>query len=86
MEGTVTDVGARPGERGSLNGSAAALFPHRRRVQARRLHRVEIHCDCCGYGGIVSRLPDRCPMCGGATWRAEPLRGRPAAVAGEEWS
>lgn len=30
--------------------------------------RVEIHCAFCGYGGVVNRLPDRCPMCGLHAW------------------
>jgi rubrerythrin len=84
MEGTLTDVDAHPVERDSSNGRAAVSARHRRGVQARRLHRVEIHCDRCGYGAVVSRIPDRCPMCGGATWRAEALRGRLGAVAGME--
>ena len=30
--------------------------------------RMEIRCEGCGYGAVVSRLPARCPMCGRATW------------------
>jgi hypothetical protein len=30
---------------------------------------VEIRCVGCGYGGVVVRLPDRCPMCGGSSWQ-----------------
>lgn len=57
----------------SAPGDAAVVVPAaaRRRVQAGRQRRFEIRCGACGYGGIVSRLPDRCPMCGGATWDAE---------------
>lgn len=38
--------------------------------------RVEIRCCGCGYGGVVANLPDHCPMCGGATWKASRARGR----------
>jgi hypothetical protein len=31
--------------------------------------RVEIRCTGCGYGGVVVRLPDRCPMCGECKWQ-----------------
>jgi hypothetical protein len=34
-----------------------------------RSGRVEIRCTGCGYGGVVVRLPDRCPMCGGCKWQ-----------------
>jgi Zn finger protein HypA/HybF involved in hydrogenase expression len=27
--------------------------------------RSEIRCSRCSYGGVVRRLPERCPMCGG---------------------
>jgi rubrerythrin len=30
--------------------------------------RMEIRCEACGYGAVVSRLPARCPMCGRAAW------------------
>ena len=30
--------------------------------------RMEIRCEGCGYGAVVSHLPARCPMCGRATW------------------
>jgi len=32
--------------------------------------RVEVRCAACGYGAVVTRLPKRCPMCGGAGWLA----------------
>jgi primosomal protein N' len=31
---------------------------------------AEIRCAACGYGAVVARLPERCPMCGSASWRA----------------
>ena len=30
--------------------------------------RFEVRCAGCAYGGVVERLPDRCPMCGGSNW------------------
>jgi Zn finger protein HypA/HybF involved in hydrogenase expression len=30
--------------------------------------RSEIRCSRCSYGGVVRRLPERCPMCGGDEW------------------
>jgi hypothetical protein len=36
---------------------------------AGRSGRVEIRCAGCGYGGVVARLPDRCPMCGARRWQ-----------------
>ncbi len=36
---------------------------------------VEIRCSGCSYGGVVARLPPRCPMCGATAWRVtERLR------------
>ena len=32
--------------------------------------RAEIRCAGCGYGAVVARLPERCPMCGSTSWRA----------------
>ena len=37
--------------------------------------RAEIRCAGCGYGAVVARLPERCPMCGSTSWRA-PSAGR----------
>jgi hypothetical protein len=39
------------------------------RSAAGRSGRVEIRCIGCGYGGVVARLPDRCPMCGVRRWQ-----------------
>jgi hypothetical protein len=44
---------------------------------AERSGRVEIRCAGCGYGGVVVRLPDRCPMCGGCRWQR--IKSTPAA-------
>jgi rubrerythrin len=41
----------------------------RERPAAERSGRVEIRCTGCGYGGVVARLPNRCPMCGGSRWQ-----------------
>ena len=30
--------------------------------------RRDISCAACGFGAIVVRPPDRCPMCGGTGW------------------
>jgi rubrerythrin len=42
--------------------------PARAVERARPAARFEIRCGDCGYGGVVSRLPARCPMCGGSSW------------------
>jgi predicted Zn-ribbon and HTH transcriptional regulator len=58
--------------------SLAALAPELRVVAARQRGvdgRAEVHCAECGYGAVVARLPDRCPMCGSTHWRA-PSAGR----------
>ena len=34
--------------------------------------RVELCCGDCGYGVVVTRLPARCPMCGGQDWGVRP--------------
>jgi ribosomal protein S27E len=39
------------------------------RQPAGRSGRVEIRCTGCGYGGVVARLPARCPMCGARRWQ-----------------
>jgi rubrerythrin len=42
-----------------------------------RLHLPHLHvpqlrhdylCAGCGYGAVASKAPERCPMCGGASW------------------
>jgi hypothetical protein len=30
--------------------------------------RMDLRCASCGYGAIASRMPARCPMCGGSDW------------------
>jgi hypothetical protein len=45
-----------------------ALQPTSVTVRRADTSRVEIRCALCGYGGVVSRLPDRCPMCGLRAW------------------
>ena len=30
--------------------------------------RLELRCAGCGFGAIVVRAPDRCPMCGASEW------------------
>jgi hypothetical protein len=58
--------------------SFSALVPELRAVAARQRGvdgRAEIHCAGCGYGAVVARLPDRCPMCGSTDWRT-PSAGR----------
>jgi rubrerythrin len=34
----------------------------------RPLARRELVCALCGYGIVVARVPDRCPMCGSEQW------------------
>jgi hypothetical protein len=46
-----------------------------------RESRVEIRCGRCSYGGVVRRLPERCPMCGGGEWRTLPAEAAVAAAA-----
>jgi rubrerythrin len=48
-------------------------------ADVRPVRRRELVCARCGYGIVVARAPDRCPMCGSeqwdfAAWR--PFRGR----------
>jgi predicted Zn-ribbon and HTH transcriptional regulator len=45
------------------------------------MRRTEIRCAGCGYGGVVSRLPDRCPMCRGDAW--EITGRRPSSLSNE---
>lgn len=47
--------------------------------------RAEIRCARCGYGAVVTRLPERCPMCGSTSWRA-PFKGREPVQADNEKS
>ena len=35
---------------------------------------LRLRCGCCGYGVSVRVLPERCPMCGGATWEHQARR------------
>jgi Zn finger protein HypA/HybF involved in hydrogenase expression len=48
-----------------------------------RERRVEIRCGRCSYGGVVRRLPERCPMCGGDEWTTLPAKAAVAAPAGD---
>ena len=42
-------------------------------------NRVELRCDSCGYGAVVTSPPRRCPMCGGEGWRvAKRINALPA--------
>lgn len=47
----------------------------REMLTAERFGRVEMRCAGCGYGVVVVRLPDRCPMCGGCRWQRSGARG-----------
>jgi len=40
--------------------------------QVLRLDRRELVCCGCGYGVVVAREPERCPMCHGSSWRPQP--------------
>ncbi|HEY3541282.1 MAG TPA: hypothetical protein VGK79_01965 [Gaiellaceae bacterium] len=48
--------------------------PARQGAERAAARRTEIRCADCGYGGVVARLPDRCPMCGGVVWRERSRR------------
>ena len=48
--------------------AAEAQRASRRPVQRSDRARVEISCNGCGYGAVVTHLPARCPMCGGTVW------------------
>ena len=43
--------------------------PNRSRFERRAVRRIEIRCAGCGYGGVVTHLPDRGPICGRVAWR-----------------
>jgi predicted Zn-ribbon and HTH transcriptional regulator len=65
--------------------SPSVLAPELRAVAAGQRGvdgRAEVHCAGCGYGAVVARLPDRCPMCGSTQWRAPSA----AVMAGRERS
>ena len=53
-------------ERQPIVASAPAAEGERQRAGVQ--HRFEVRCAGCGYGGVVARFPDRCPMCGGSDW------------------
>jgi hypothetical protein len=50
--------------------------PTRPRLERRAIPRIEIRCANCGYGGVVTHIPDQCPMCGEAAWRELGRRSR----------
>jgi len=37
--------------------------------------RIEIRCRGRGYGAMVRRSPERCPMCGGSVWETVTREG-----------
>jgi hypothetical protein len=54
--------------------SGVVLRPNRQQDVSGRM---ELRCTGCGYGAVVSHVPARCPMCGGATWiEAAPVGPR----------
>jgi rubrerythrin len=71
---------------GGLDVSVAEVSAERRsRVVSRPTWpqhvnpRIDVRCEGCGYGAVVRDLPERCPMCGRATWieaRTVKLRSR----------
>jgi rubrerythrin len=51
----------------------------REQAVVRPRRRRELVCALCGYGIVVTRAPDRCPMCGSGEWDFaawRPFRGR----------
>lgn len=67
-------------ERQPIFASAPAAEVQRQRAGLQR--RFEVRCAGCGYGGVVERFPDRCPMCGGSDWETvdTPRSQSPSAV------
>jgi hypothetical protein len=57
-------------------GADAGPRPQTTRDLSHPLDRRELVCSVCGYGVVLDRRPDRCPMCGGAQWQlaADTLR------------
>jgi rubrerythrin len=64
--------------------SATVVRPETAAAAPELHRRVEIRCPACGYGGVVSHLPGRCPMCGGNAWSQLVLRPRP--IPAPRWS
>lgn len=50
--------------------ASAPPKPPKPQLRAGQPTRVEIRCAGCGYGGVVSRVPGHCPMCGARAWEA----------------
>ena len=54
-----------------LTTVAAGAEKARRQALSKQLSplgRRELACSDCGYGIVLDRHPDRCPMCGGDRW------------------
>jgi rubrerythrin len=51
---------------------SAERFDSFRLSSGHRLHRFR--CVKCSYGASRAAAPERCPMCGGATWEFEAWR------------
>ena len=43
--------------------------PPRIQRDSYRAGRRELSCPACGYGIVLDRKPERCPMCGGGQWQ-----------------
>jgi hypothetical protein len=62
-----------------VNAASTNTAPSRT-AHADGRRRYEVLCTSCGFGGVVTRPPERCPMCGGSSWLSPALRaGRPPA-------
>ena len=46
-------------------------------MDLREAHRLEFHCDVCGYGVVVALPPESCPLCRSNTWVLVPERKEP---------
>lgn len=62
-------------DRADLEAASGICVPLAHAAEEPSVHRFEIRCRVCGFGGVVARLPQRCPLCSGDVW--EPVAGAP---------
>ncbi len=53
-------------------------------MDLREAHRLEFHCDSCGYGVVVALPPEACPLCRSNTWVLVPERKEPPMSANDD--
>jgi hypothetical protein len=64
-----------------ITASAPALDGARLAEEAATRQGSEFRCRSCGYGIVVRRLPELCPMCGSHAWDLTPAdASRPAGA------